>query len=103
MLPSHPPLYIYTKSDLFAVEKAGLATMTLEADGATDRPVCSVTRGLIDGGDRPLREPAEKNRFINPLVRNGFFPSLSFGRVHIHYRGLHEYFFSISFFREKKI
>ena len=35
--------------------------MTLEADGATDRPVCSVTRGLTVGGDRPLNDPAEIN------------------------------------------
>ena len=100
-LLSHPPLYIYTKSDLFAVEKAGLATMTLEADGATDRPVCSVTLGLIDGGDRPLREPAEKkNQSINPLMRNGLsHPYHSEESIFI-LRGFRSDFFFISFFTE---
>lgn len=42
----------YTQSDLWAAgENAGFVSRTLGFDGATERPLCAVTFGLVTGGE----------------------------------------------------
>ena len=65
---------VHTKSDLLAAEKAGLETITVEADGAMMRPLCRVTLGFITVGDCPARlpEPAARQRWrLTNLLPDG--------------------------------